>query len=168
MKAIPSGRKNDTENNSGIQCIKCTSELNLNCISLATEIVGDQCQSDNDACFTHIRNNIVTRGCLKEVPSVEEDCKNKDLCNICNGENCNSEPVETETCYECDSEINTNCTELLDATMSKVCPLALAKMGCYRYDDGGKFSNLNSINLFFILLQIQPITKYLKYVDKIN
>lgn len=95
------------------------------------------CSSYTDECLVHVENNVVVRGCLLD--HQQYDCKNSDLCDKCSSnDNCNSQIVDGEFCITCDSETDLNCRSNLNVTMRKQCSLAVKRLGCYIYDDGGK------------------------------
>lgn len=54
------------------------------------------------------------------------------------GNGCNGKTIEDERCIFCDSQVDGNCVSNLNETMSQLCPVSAAGMGCYRFDDGGK------------------------------
>lgn len=100
-------------------------------------MISKTCSSYTDECFVHVSNDTVVRGCLSE--HQQYDCKNSDLCDKCsNSDNCNNRIVDGEFCITCDSEKDINCRNNVNVTMRKQCPLAVKRLGCYIYDDGGK------------------------------
>lgn len=126
-----------------LSCVKCTSATDPNCVDLQSSspatLCGQISSGYTDSCYVHVANGLVRRGCLSEqLPEIEADCKNSDTCELCSGDSCNTKVVESETCYECDSELDENCRTQLNTTMAITCPLSVSKMGCYRFGDGGK------------------------------
>lgn len=127
-----------------LSCVKCTSATDPNCVDLQTTSPATQCgqisSGYTDSCYVHVANGLVRRGCLSEQFSeIEADCKDSNTCELCSENTCNTKVIESETCYECDSEVDENCRTQLNATMAITCPLSVSKMGCYRYHDGGKW-----------------------------
>lgn len=138
------------------ECFICSSETDLNCIDLHHKPVtsvcinNDQQQEKSSACFTHIdTNGTVTRGCLFDEQKFKNDCKDGQICTICESDNCNNRSIETNTCYKCNSENDLNCRDNLNNSMSATCALSIENSGCYRSDDGGMYKrNYCFSNLF--------------------
>lgn len=101
----------------------------------------------NDQCFTYLYNNVATRGCLSENAAIVDLCQNELLCAKCTGTGCNARSIQDESCVVCDSEVDGNCATSLNDTMRQVCPTSAGGMGCFRFDDGGKY--------FLILLNVR-------------
>lgn len=106
-----------------------------------TNCSSQSCEQESDSCFVHIADKIVRRGCLKEsiLPLFSEkeinlisDCKDKNKCQLCSyRDNCNNLEITDETCIDCHTETNMNCSYVPDEKMSKICPLSLEPRGCY-------------------------------------
>lgn len=80
-------------------------------------------------------------------------CEDELLCSKCVGDGCNGKTIEDEYCVVCDSEIDSNCVSNLNETMQQICPTSATGMGCYRFDDGGKYFD----NLFIYLVSIATV-----------
>lgn len=120
------------------QCRACNSTQGVECIRSATTVSTRTCRNYLDECFTHVDNNVITRGCLQENPNLTSDCRNGDICESCDSRgNCNDKIVNGEFCITCSSETDPNCVDNLNHTMRTQCSLTVAGMGCYMYDDGG-------------------------------
>lgn len=85
-----------------------------------------------------MKNGIVTRGCSLDEPMFKSDCENRKICELCNGDSCNVKPVETISCYKCDSTDDLNCRANVNSSMSGTCTLSVQNSGCYRHEIGGK------------------------------
>lgn len=124
-----------------LSCIKCDSTNTPNCINLQLIESATQCNviasGFTDSCYTHVANGTIQRGCMSEKIEFETVCQNADICETCSSSGCNTKEIESETCYECDSEEDANCRTELSPTMQTTCPLSVRKMGCYQFDDGG-------------------------------
>lgn len=78
------------------------------------------------------------RGCLQQNPGFESDCRDPDVCERCDDRgNCNDKIVDGEFCMTCSSELDPNCINNLNVSMRTQCSLAVSRMGCYLFDDGG-------------------------------
>lgn len=100
----------------------------------------------DDQCFTYFYNNVATRGCLSENENLQAPCEDELLCSKCVGDGCNGKTIEEETCIFCDSELDSNCVSNITETMQQTCPTSAGGMGCYRFDDGGKY-----MSIFFLI-----------------
>lgn len=122
------------------ECVICSSRFDSNCAALSQSASASVCTNigENQACFTHVKNGTVTRGCLLDGPMFKSDCQNSEICELCKGDSCNRKPVETKTCYKCDSTDDLNCRENVNSSMSGTCAMSVQNSGCYRYDIGGK------------------------------
>lgn len=121
-------------------CRACNSSNNVNCIRSPNSFSAVLCDDYMDECYTHVENNIVTRGCLATTaPAVKDICgSNGELCETCsNGPSCNNKIVDGEFCIACRSEWDPNCHSSLNHTMREQCPLSVSPRGCYTFDDGG-------------------------------
>lgn len=128
-------------------CLKCDSISDPNCILLSSPWRAPNClpiaSGYEDSCYLHVAaNGTIRRGCVSEQQSeVETDCRDASICEKCTVNNCNAKVMDDEVCYECNSEVDGgDCQSNLGETMAKTCPLRVNKLGCYRYDDGGKCS----------------------------
>lgn len=125
------------------ECFICNSQQNEACISKPNSLGGTKCKTENDICFTHVKNKIVFRGCLNDSiaagsENLKEDCKDKDICEVCDGTNCNRKPIENESCIACSSTSDVNCRENANATMQVTCDIAVRTMGCYHSTQNSK------------------------------
>lgn len=122
------------------RCRVCNSSDSVNCIRSPGSFASQVCRSYQDECFTHVENDVVTRGCFENAPSsARQTCQtNPDLCNRCsNGDNCNNRIVDGEFCLSCDSTNDPSCRDTPDFTHRKQCLLSTQPRGCFLYDDGG-------------------------------
>lgn len=123
------------------KCINCFSKTDLSCIRYSQGTTEKLCKRYHDECFTHVADDIVTRGCLSEYQNnpdidIEEDCSNPDICEKCSDKNdCNEKIVDGEFCITCDSDKDPQCRTNLSIAMRTQCPLAVRPVGCYRYED---------------------------------
>lgn len=122
------------------KCHVCNSTSSVNCIRAPNAFPAPICRDYLDKCFTHVRNDIVVRGCARQ--STEEqvnlDCGkivNADYCDLCMDGRCNNRIVDGEFCLTCDSSFDTNCRTNLTTDMRKQCALAVNPMGCYRSEN---------------------------------
>lgn len=126
-------------------CVKCNSLSDPDCATRADQRTAERCElisnGQTDACYVHVRNGTVERGCLSERFELEQsDCAEwatDGRCALCtDGDGCNRRAVEPERCLECDSEVDANCAAggVTDLRQT-VCPLSAAPMGCYRFQD---------------------------------
>lgn len=121
-------------------CHVCNSSSSVNCIRSPHVFPTITCQLYLDDCYSHVQNDIVTRGCLSQAGTpVKSDCADdeSDLCDKCSTADCNKKLIDGEFCLTCDSEIDSNCRNKVDYKMRKQCSLAVKPRGCYRYHDGG-------------------------------
>lgn len=81
----------------------------------------------------HVDDNIILRGCLQQNPSLETDCRDRDICEKCDESgNCNDKIVDGEFCITCDSELDPNCLENVNVSMRTQCKkVSLAKKKIY-------------------------------------
>lgn len=105
-----------------------------------------ECEQESDSCFVHIADQTVRKGCLKE--SIEsvflekginliDDCKDKNTCQLCSDhDNCNNINIDVETCVDCHTETNLNCSYVPDEKMTRTCQLSFEPMGCYLLKPG--------------------------------
>lgn len=121
-----------------IKCHKCTGS-NCHQSNDLTDAVPCQNYEVDDQCFTYVSNDVVTRGCLSEHEDLQTTCDDELHCSKCVGDGCNGKTLEDEYCIVCDSTIDTNCVSNLNETMQELCPPSVVGMGCFRFDDGGKF-----------------------------
>lgn len=129
------------------QCRQCNSTDNVSCIRSPGSVTTKLCRDYLDECFVHVVNDIVLRGCLANSREYENDCKNEDICEKCSDKkNCNNRIIDGEFCMTCNTENDLNCRENLNITMRTQCKLAVKKMGCYRYDDGGDIIKRGCLN----------------------
>lgn len=119
-------------------CHICDSADDKNCISDLTQMETSVCKQYNDVCFTHIGQNIVTRGCLLEMdkPFIDECHKLDRKCKRCtsnDGNICNTETLSIEKCIECDSIYDIDCTDNPSDEDSKICGYvgSTEKQGCF-------------------------------------
>lgn len=128
-----------------VACVKCNSTSNPNCAALTTPVNATLCKPFADGyvnyCFTRVANETVTRGCVLEHDSLIADCNSwySTACEECMGNNCNKQAIRRESCIECNSKVDRNCTANPDDYMRKQCPLALKPAGCYRRIQNGKY-----------------------------
>lgn len=124
-------------------CHACTSNDTVNCIRNPGTLPAKVCKNYLDSCFAHVADDVVTRGCLLEQKSTDlidynKDCLNKDICEVCtNGTSCNDKVVDGEFCLTCTTETDPQCHSNTTIAMRKQCPLAVNKLGCYRFEDNG-------------------------------
>ncbi|KAJ6648787.1 hypothetical protein Bhyg_04018 [Pseudolycoriella hygida] len=132
------------------KCRVCNSSTNVNCIRSPTSVTTSTCRNYLDTCFSHVENNVVTRGCVLDQPTaVQTECArtSSDLCETCTGtSNCNNKIIDGEFCMDCDSQEDPNCRTSLNHTMRVQCNLAIKQLGCYLYDDGGDIVKRGCIN----------------------
>lgn len=122
------------------QCILCSSDNLSECIRSPHLLPLKRCRKYTDECIVHVTNDTVIRGCLSDFDSdqIENNCKDKDICKKCSNTNgCNNEIVDGEFCIHCNSESDLNCKNNVNVTMHQQCKLAVQKLGCYLYNDGG-------------------------------
>lgn len=110
-----------------------------------------------DECFTHVRDDVITRGCLADflaagkaednVAVIRDDCAVNAVgdpdarCVRCaNSANCNGRTVDGEFCLRCDTKTDPACTgdvaAHLNHTIHGQCALAVNRKGCYLFNDG--------------------------------
>lgn len=133
------------------RCRKCSSKDSVNCIRSPFAMREVVCREYLDYCVTHVQNDTVLRGCLKELtkdPIVLAHCSatNGDpkYCSSCRTADnatttCNSAVVDGEFCLKCDSAIDPACrggTPALNHTHRVQCPLSEHRRGCYLLDFG--------------------------------
>lgn len=124
------------------RCRTCDSTSNVNCIRSGGSVDEMVCRNYLDTCYVHVRNDIVTRGCVTQPSTpteVQTECQRSgsDFCETCTGNNCNSLLIDGEFCLTCDSTVNPDCRDSLNHTMRTQCNLGVRRLGCYRFDDGG-------------------------------
>lgn len=124
-------------------CRTCNSIDDVNCVRSPHVTRAVLCQNYDDECFVHVKNSIVTRGCVQMHGNVEQkqDCAElpNDVCETCAATGtCNQRLVDGEFCLTCDSETDPDCREQPDTQMHTQCPLSPIQRGCYRLqeDDG--------------------------------
>lgn len=129
-----------------MSCIKCDSRTDANCARLTDQHLATSCGSIShghvDSCVTYVADGILQRGCLSEMHVLEEDCRSRaDLCEMCSGAGCNQRAIKSDVCLVCDAQVDADCKERLseNSTMSAECPLSLQPLGCYHFEDGGKY-----------------------------
>lgn len=119
-------------------CHVCNSTTSKSCIRGPSQFPVVMCHDYLDECFTHVRNDVVTRGCLRQTPNLIKDCDDEDLCVKCTDKaGCNKKIVDGEFCLTCDSMINPNCRKNVTFGMRTQCTLAVRPLGCYRFEDEG-------------------------------
>ncbi|XP_037051310.1 proprotein convertase subtilisin/kexin type 5-like isoform X1 [Bradysia coprophila] len=126
------------------ECVTCSSNSTVNCIRSPGSVPTQTCRSYIDTCFVHVENNIVTRGCLSEQPTVVQvECSrtSSDLCETCAAGNCNNKVIDSEFCMECE-----DCRTNLNHTHRVQCNLGVRQLGCYLFDDGGDIIKRGCIN----------------------
>lgn len=124
------------------RCVACRSVGNDTvCEMNAASYDNTLCKNYLDNCFTHVRNNVTTRGCLLEQKNdvvgvdFQRECTDPDLCRKCeNRDSCNDAPVVFETCGIQDAPGN--------PFRPTQCPKAVAQLGCYRAFD--KFTGVST------------------------
>lgn len=121
-------------------CRVCDSTTTVNCIRSPSSVATQTCRNYLDSCFVHVENNIVTRGCVSDQPAaIQTECasSSSDLCETCvaSSGNCNNKIIDSEFCMECE-----NCRTNLNHTTRIQCNLGVRQLGCYLFDDGGRFS----------------------------
>lgn len=126
-----------------LTCHKCSGPECLTSNDLSTPVPCEKYRTD-DVCITHYDNDVATRGCLSEYDNLVTACQDETQCGKCATNGCNGKTIEEEQCIVCDSQVDGNCVSNLNATMQQVCPMSAAGMGCYRFDDGGKFLVIRS------------------------
>lgn len=91
------------------------------------------CKTYIDECFTHVKDNVVSRGCLGSATEIPyEDCENRELCERCSNEsNCNDKEIKIEKCISCESAQDDDCDVNPNANMSTNCSLKVSKLGCF-------------------------------------
>lgn len=116
--------------------MNCTSGTDKNCETLTESLDSVECMPTvygySNGCFTHIKEAIVQRGCLNEAPEeIRHKClNNAESCLLCEESNCNNDIADVENfCYECDSNVDLNCTFNVLPYMEKKCDPS--KKGCY-------------------------------------
>lgn len=124
------------------RCRSCNSANDVTCIRSGGSVGEITCRDYMDTCYSHVQNDIVTRGCLAQPSTptaVQTECRrsNSEMCETCTQNNCNSLLIDGEFCLTCDSQIDPNCRDTLNHTMRTQCNLAVTQRGCYRFDDGG-------------------------------
>lgn len=116
------------------QCRACNSKETVGCVRNPNGATMKTCKHYLDECFTHVENDVVTRGCLHE--DTAADCINSDLCEKCAvGGGCNNKLIDGEFCMECDSDTDANCRRNTTLGMRVQCPLAVKRVGCFRFED---------------------------------
>lgn len=117
------------------RCITCRSPSNDTACETNATLFNDRlCKYYVDHCFTHVRNNITTRGCLQEQKNdldgvdFQKECSDSDLCQKCDKhDGCNVASVVFETCGVQDGP---------EHPFKPVqCPKAVKALGCYRAID---------------------------------
>lgn len=139
-----------------LTCVKCKSDGNGNCATIEENVSPTKCQpfvqGYENYCFTHVQNDTITRGCILENEPLLQECSSwhTENCAECRSNNCNRYPIDTEYCYDCDSNSNLNCTSSMNTDMRKKCPLNLHRRGCYRIEDNdGELVEFFSIIFFY-------------------
>lgn len=128
-----------------LQCIKCNSLTDPECVAPAAGTPAQECElianGQVDACFVHVRNDTVERGCLSERFALElSDCTGEgsgtERCELCReAGGCNRRPLKAEVCVVCDSERDGRCRDGRDELDQAVCELSAKPMGCFRFQD---------------------------------
>lgn len=137
-----------------VTCVKCSSSTDPNCVSMVTPIDATTCVpfegGYTNYCFIHIENGTVARGCVLEHKHLIDDCNSwhSTTCEECRGNACNRRAISIESCIECDSRNDHNCTDHIDDYMRKQCPLTLKPAGCYRRTTNGKQVYIVLISIF--------------------
>lgn len=116
-------------------CIRCNSEVDLNCINTPTRAPSLECDHYDDKCITIIHSNeTILRDCQRNAAIDETFCdKNPWLCNTCETDNCNKITVIDKHCHECDSKANPDCATKPDDSMLVNCPFSATNPGCYHF-----------------------------------
>ncbi|XP_055308469.1 proprotein convertase subtilisin/kexin type 5-like [Sitodiplosis mosellana] len=124
-----------------ISCIKCKDVKSISSVEKEGNYISHECEYVSDSCFVHIANQTtVRRGCLKE--SIQslfseginliDDCKDKYTCQLClDRDDCNNIEVRDESCIDCQTETDLNCTHELNEKMSRTCQRSVEPRGCY-------------------------------------
>lgn len=120
------------------QCVRCNSTENVDCVRAIHWFDPVTCRAYDDVCYTHVANDVVTRGCLQESTNVNIsiECNNPDICEKCVDQaGCNNKIVDGEFCMTCDSNTNPDCRANLTIDFRTQCSLAVTPLGCYRFED---------------------------------
>lgn len=117
-------------------CYVCNSNNTPKCMANLTALMTTECTNYVDQCITLIdslNNDAIVRDCLRNVFKDDTFCRNNpSLCNACEHDNCNSQPlVNNQTCYTCDSTNDPNCHKNLNDSMITKCTLSVNNLGCY-------------------------------------
>lgn len=135
-----------------LNCVKCDSLTDPTCALVTDQHTATSCgliaHGHVDACYTHVIDGVLRRGCLSERHAIEEDCSTRgNVCELCTGGNCNRRSVEVESCIQCDAELDPNCRGrlLANSTLKTDCPLSLHQLGCFHFDDGGEYIQIEEI-----------------------
>lgn len=128
-------------------CYFCNSTTDAYCSDMVHLANQKPCNSYYEHCFTAIHKKQILRGCINTDFIDENVCSSNSAdCQICNGDRCNDETVEPQECYQCNSEVDPNCSSNPNDTMLVECP-ASVKTGCYHsIDETGKHKK----NIVFI------------------
>ena len=146
-------------------CRVCNSTTNVNCIRSPNSFASVTCRDYIDECYSHVDNDIVVRGCLKQNAQAQIGCeRNNDLCERCDGPNCNNKLIDGEFCLTCDSENDPNCVQNLNFTMRTQCKLALQQRGCYRFDDTGSIKHFLHIIAYILQYANIPLYQNIMYI----
>lgn len=127
---------------------KCLTTDHSNSQSHGTKAIESKiCTNYMDQCYTHVANNIVRRGCLRDVTvhnfdgiDVQSDCEDRDICEKCSGTNdCNNQKISIEFCTVCNSTSHPHCKGAPNHFMREQCPLSIKRFGCYLYQNSTDF-----------------------------
>ncbi|XP_055308419.1 uncharacterized protein LOC129572481 [Sitodiplosis mosellana] len=120
------------------RCLICNSTVNPDCATSPNSSYSKVCDNYKNMCFTQILQQEVIRGCLNDLKEASRvKCQyNEARCGICStsdGIGCNNEPVEMDTCIECDSTDDEGCRLTPKESDQKICAhIKLTKQkGCY-------------------------------------
>lgn len=124
------------------RCRACSSLSSVSCIRSPNAFAAVTCMRYLDQCYTHVADDVVQRGCVKDWPTplaIKEHCgaNNTEWCDTCaDAQSCNNRIVDGEFCLTCDSELDADCRTNQNYTMRTQCPLSVGQRGCYLFDDG--------------------------------
>uniref|UniRef100_A0A1A9WZI1 DUF753 domain-containing protein n=1 Tax=Glossina brevipalpis TaxID=37001 RepID=A0A1A9WZI1_9MUSC len=101
-----------------LKCIECEStKENIHCLNSQDQSLAKSCSkkdllyTDEELCYTHLKNSSAKRGCLYDHMANKDECKEEDGCEKCSGMNgCNNKEITINfSCIVCRSDTNKKC-----------------------------------------------------------
>lgn len=123
-----------------VRCISCDSSIDgSNCISDPSQSKVKVCDEYVDVCYSFIDGNLISRGCISELPvEILEKCHlSPGKCETCTNDAdviCNNETFSAATCIACDSDSDHRCRNQPELLEQKLCSLIDSPtddLGCF-------------------------------------